>query len=129
MKIFKEIADRGSWLPKVLASYTGALSQIGRGADAQQALAEALPLARQLRNDSLIAEILNHQGDSLYYRGDFKGARAPYLQAGAVASKAKLRPVQLRSQLNLAKVNLEDGRPQLSAADLVSSEERPIASG
>ena len=28
-----------------------------------------------------------------------------------MAAKAKLRPVQLRSQLNLAKVNIEEGRP------------------
>ena len=36
-------------------------------ADAERALAEALPLARQLRNDALVAEILNHQGDALSY--------------------------------------------------------------
>jgi len=118
VKIFKDIGDRGSWLPKVLASYGSALSQIGRAAEAQQVLAEALPLARQQRNDGLIAEILNHQGDALYYQGDFKGAGTQYAQAQAAAAKAKLRPVQLRSQLNLAKVNLEEGRPQSSAAEL-----------
>jgi eukaryotic-like serine/threonine-protein kinase len=118
LKLVREIADRDSSLPKVLGSYGGALGQSGRSADAERALAEALPLARQLRNDALVAEILNHQGDALYYGGDFKGARSLYAQAAAMAVKAKLRPVQLRSQLNVARVNIEEGRPLLSAADL-----------
>ncbi len=52
------------------------------------------------------------------YGGDFKSARSLYAQAAAMAVKAKLRPVQLRSQLNVARVNIEEGRPLLSAADL-----------
>ena len=83
VKIFKEIGDRGSWLPRLLSSYGSALSEVGRAAEAGTLLAEALPLARGLGNDGLIAEILNDQGDAFYYEGDFKGARAQYAQAAA----------------------------------------------
>ena len=84
----------------------------------EHVLAEALPLARELGNDGLIAEILNDQGDALYYEGDFKGARAQYAQAAAHAAKAKLRQMQVRAQLNLARVDLEEGRLAISAAEL-----------
>jgi serine/threonine protein kinase/tetratricopeptide (TPR) repeat protein len=116
VKIFKEIGDRGAWLPKVLASYGSALSQIGQPADAQKILAEALPLARQLKNDELIARILNNQGDAFYYQGDFAAARRQYQQAEAIATRAKLPPVVLTSQLNLAKTGAAEGRSQPEAA-------------
>jgi len=89
VKIFKEIGDRGAWLPKVLASYGSALSQIGQPADAQKILAEALPLARQLKNDELIARILNNQGDAFYYQGDFAAARRQYSSALSYCSSWK----------------------------------------
>jgi tetratricopeptide (TPR) repeat protein len=116
VKIFREIGDRGAWLPKVLASYGSALSQIGQPADAQKILEEALPLARELKNDELIARILNNQGDAFYYRGDFAAARRQYQQAEAIATRAKLPPVVLTSQLNLAKTGAAEGRSQPEAA-------------
>jgi eukaryotic-like serine/threonine-protein kinase len=120
VKIFKEIGDRGSWLPKVLASYGSALSQTGKAADAQRVLDEALPLARELKNDALVAEILNYQGDARYYTGDFKGAQSLYPQAESLAAKSKLRPLQLRSRLNLSKVAVEEGRSTLTAPALTA---------
>jgi tetratricopeptide (TPR) repeat protein len=120
VKTFREIGDKGAWLPKVLASYGSALSQIGQGAEAQKVLGEALPLARELKNDELIARILNNQGDALYFQGDFAGARREYEQAAAVAARAKLPPMALVSKLNLAKLSVLDGRAPLPAAALGS---------
>ncbi len=118
VKIFKEIGDKGAWLPKVLASYGSALSQIGQGAEAQKILAEALPLARDLKNDELIARILSTQGDAFYYQGDFASARRQYEQSAAIAGRAKLAPVLLVVRLNLAKLNALEGRAPVSAAAL-----------
>ena len=118
VKIFREIGDKGAWLPKVLASYGSALGQIGQGAEAQKVLAEALPLARDLKNDELIARILNTQGDAFYYQGDFAGARRQYEQATAIAGHAKLPPMSLISKLNLARLSVLDGHAPLQAAVL-----------
>ena len=75
VKIFRELNDRGVWLPKVLAAYGSALAQAGRFEEARRLLGEALPIARALKNDELIAQIVTSQGDVLYYQGDFGGAR------------------------------------------------------
>ena len=118
VKIFREIGDKGAWLPKVLASYGSALSQVGQAGEAQKVLDEAMPLARELKNDELIARILSIQGDAFYYQGDFAGARRQYEQSAAVAARAKLTPAVLTSRLNLARVNAADGRSPQSAAAL-----------
>jgi serine/threonine protein kinase/tetratricopeptide (TPR) repeat protein len=120
VKIFKDIDNRGAWLPKVLASYGSALSQIGQAPEALKVLGEALPLARELKNDELIARILNNHGDAFYYQGDFASARRHYQQADAVATRAKLRSAGLLSRVNLAKVGASDGHSQLSAAALLT---------
>ena len=75
VKIFRELNDRGVWLPKVLAAYGSALAQAGRFEEARRLLGEALPIARELKNDELIAQIVTSQGDVFYYQGDFGGAR------------------------------------------------------
>src|SRR5262249_12258151 len=120
VKIFREIGDKGAWLPKVLASYGSALGQVGQGAEAQKVLAEALPLARDLKNDELIARITNNQGEAFYYQGDCASARRQYDQAAAMAERAKpkLLPMALVSKLNMAKVSVLDGHAPLSASAL-----------
>ena len=109
VKIFKEIGDKGAWLPKVLASYGSALGQIGQIGEAQKVLGEALPLARELKNDELIARILSIQGDAFYYQGDFAGARRQYQQSAAIAARAKLAPVVLVSQAESGKAERVGG--------------------
>jgi tetratricopeptide (TPR) repeat protein len=118
LKIFKEIGDKSAWLPKVLASYGSALSQIGQGAEAQKVLGDALPLARDLKNDELIARILNNQGDAFYYQGDVASARRQYEQAAAIAARAKLPPMSLIAKVNLAKVSVLDGHAPLQTVAL-----------
>ena len=48
VKIFRELDDRGVWLPKVLAAYGSALAQAGRFEEARRLLGEALPIARDI---------------------------------------------------------------------------------
>src|SRR4029077_11803212 len=70
LKSWRETNERGFWLPEIEAIYGNALSLLGRWDQAQKTLDEALTAARELKNDPLIAQILNFQGDRLFYLGE-----------------------------------------------------------
>jgi len=110
--------QRGIYLPQIQASYANALTLIGKGNEAQKNLDQALGLARELKNDSVIAQILNFQGDRLFYQGDFKGARNLYEQASQVAGHTTDQAQILVSKFNLAKVNSMEGHSRESVAAL-----------
>ncbi len=82
-------------------------------------LTEALPIARAMKNDELIARIVTTQGDVLYYKGDFAGARKEYQDALAATVRAKLQQEESTTRLNLAKVAMRDGRAAPSPATLI----------
>ncbi len=115
VKIFRELNDRGVWLPKVLAAYGSALAQAGRFEEARRLLGEALPIARALKNDELIAQIVTSQGDVFYYQGDFGSARREYQVADTLVTRAKLQQEKISSQLNLAKIAMKDGKSPVRA--------------
>ncbi len=96
----------------------GALAVSGRGAESAKLLDEAQGLARGLKNDSLSASILEHQGDASFYQGDLKSAKDLYQQAVHLASHTSERDVLLTSKLDLAKVAIAEGHPQVAATDL-----------
>ena len=52
-------------------------------------LTEALPIARAMKNEGLIARIVTTQGDVLYYKGDFAGARKGYQDALAASRSSE----------------------------------------
>jgi len=112
LKSWREVNERGFWLPEIQAGYGNALTLIGRDDDAQKNLDEALGLARELKNNSLVARILNFQGDRLFYHGDFKSARGLFEQAAQVAAKTTDREQILLAKFNVAKVAVKEGRPQ-----------------
>src|SRR5258705_4671347 len=87
LKTFRELNDRGFWMAEILSGYGNSLSQVGRYDEAQQNLAEAMTLARKLQNKTLVAQILNFQGDIFYYRGDIKSAANLFSQALAAATR------------------------------------------
>ncbi len=124
VKIFREIDERSVWLPKLLASYGSALAQAGRFDQAQQMLAEALPIARTMKNEGLVARIVTSQGDVLYYEGDYAGARKEYQEALPVIARAKLTEEESAARLKLAKVAMRDGQsaPTSAALNQLSSE-------
>ena len=107
---WKDLGERGFWLPEMQAAYGYALILIGRGDEAQKDLEQALGMARDLKNNPLVARILNFQGDRLFYRGDFKAARPFYEQASQVAAHTTDREQILTSKFNLAKLALREGR-------------------
>ena len=107
---WKDLGERGFWLPEMQGTYGNALTLIGRGDEAQKDLEKALGMARELKNNPLVARILNFQGDRLFYAGDFKDARPLYEQASQVAAKTTDREQILTSKFNLAKLTVREGR-------------------
>ena len=109
---FREIKENSFWMGETLSGYGNALSEIGRFDEGAKTLAEALEFSRQLKNDALVAQALNWQGDNFLYRGDLKSAKSSYDQALQTASKTTDRRLLLVSKLNSAKIAIEAGQPQ-----------------
>src|SRR6266404_2470624 len=100
----------GAALAQSLADYAHILNQLGRGLEGQKTLDESLNAARSAQAEPLVAIILNFQGESFYYRGDFKSSRPLFERAQQSAAKAK-DPIQsLTARLNLAKVSIKEGK-------------------
>ncbi len=110
LKAFREIKDGTPWMPKVVGGYAEALILAGRGDEAKSFLDESLTLARDLKNDSVMAETLGFQGDSYFYSGDFKSAQASYAQALQAATRSKEPIVVLIAKTNLARVQVHEKR-------------------
>src|SRR6266481_5094892 len=103
LKTFRESQDRSFWMAEILSGYGNSLSQVGRYDEAQKSLAEAMTLARQLQNKTLVAQILNFQGEMFFYRGDIKSASDLFAQALTGISGKVEKDVVLLSKLNSAK--------------------------
>jgi tetratricopeptide (TPR) repeat protein len=116
VKIFTEIGEGGVWMARSLAGQGSALSQAGQFDDAQNILTQAVTRAQEARNNELVAQVLNLQGDASFYRGDFTAARQRYQQSGDMGRVNKLPEVEMVSRLNLAKVDLREGRSQSPSA-------------
>jgi len=105
-------------MAEILSGYGNSLSEVGRYDEAQKNLAEAMTLARELKNKTLVAQILNFQGDTFYYRGDFKSAADLFSQALAAISGDVEKDVVLLSKLNSAKCAVQEKRGQAAIAPL-----------
>ena len=118
LKTFRELQDRSFWMAEILSGYGNSLSQVGRYDEAQKNLTEAMSLAKELQNKTLIAQILNFQGDTFYYRGDIKSASDLFAQAVAASSGDVEKDVALLSKFNAAKCLVEEKRYQAAVAPL-----------
>lgn len=118
LQTFRELQDRSYWLAEILGLYGNALAQIGRADDAQKSLAEAINVARELKNQPTTAEIQGYQGDNAFYRGDYKAAASLYDEALKTASHASDLGLVLVSKFNVAKVAVRQGRFQAAANSL-----------
>jgi tetratricopeptide (TPR) repeat protein len=116
LKTFQELGDRSFWMVEILSSCGDALIQAGQSQEAQKSLDEAMNLARELKNDASVAQILNYQGDIPFYRGDHKSARELYQRALQIASRAGDRGKVLDSRFDLARLAVSKGRHQAAIA-------------
>jgi predicted negative regulator of RcsB-dependent stress response len=113
----------------VLGGYAESLALVGRSQEAEKSAAEALDLARQVKNDSFIAQNLNVEGDVFFYHGDMKAAAAHYQQALEIASRSSNRRLSLVSKINLAKVAVKQGRSRENIAVLRGLAEQADTAG
>ena len=118
VKTFRELQDRSFWMAEILSGYGNSLSQVGRYDEAQRNLTEAMSLAKELQNKTLIAQILNFQGNTFYYRGDLKSAANLFSQAIAASSVDVEKDVALLSKYNAAKCSVEQNRYQAAIPPL-----------
>jgi eukaryotic-like serine/threonine-protein kinase len=120
LKTFQELNDRSATLADILSQYGSALADAGRGEEAAKTLDEALSLAREHKSEPLIAQALNFQAENAFFRGDFKAARALYVQGLKAASHTKDRDKILESKIGLAKVAIREGRSREAISSLQS---------
>jgi len=120
VKPLRDLNERTRDMADVLNDFGDTLAKAGRGAEADKVLAESQGVARELKNDSLQAAILNSQGDVQFYAGNFKPAKELYEQALRAASRGTEHNKVLISRLNLARVANAEGRSQSVMGDLRS---------
>ena len=106
---FRDAKDRSRIMAQVLIDYAEALARAGRGDEVGKTLEEAQSLAAELKNDKLLADVYNTQGDVAFFSGrDNKTAKEHYQQALQMATKAKAPESILASKLNLARVGIAE---------------------
>jgi serine/threonine protein kinase/tetratricopeptide (TPR) repeat protein/TolB-like protein len=109
---YQQLNDRTYMAVDALAGYGRTLSAVGREDEGQKKIEEALRIAVEAKNDATTAEALNYLGDSYFYRGDYPAARQQYQKALQLATKAKARDQMVLANLNLAKLDVAQGRSQ-----------------
>jgi tetratricopeptide (TPR) repeat protein len=112
VKIYQQLADRPYLTMAALAGYGHTVSAVGREDEGRKSLEEALKLAPTAKNDSITAETLNFLGDNYFYAGDSANARQQYEKALQVATKANAREQIVLAKLDLAKLDVVQGKPQ-----------------
>jgi eukaryotic-like serine/threonine-protein kinase len=108
LKTLRELKDGSYWMPEILGSYGESLVLAGRADEAKSSFEEALSRARELKNDGLIAQTLDFQGDAFFYKQDFKAARSLYQQSLQTALRAKDDQRILLAKLGLAEVEVRE---------------------
>jgi tetratricopeptide (TPR) repeat protein len=115
VKGFRDLGDRTRNMAEILNTYASALAFAGRGAEAGKILEEAQGLARELKNDTVLAGTLNTEGDVQFFQGNLKAAKDLYEQGLQSAMRAKSQNPILVSKFNLAKVSLaQDQAPSVA---------------
>jgi tetratricopeptide (TPR) repeat protein len=111
VKGLHDLKDRSRPMAQVLIDYAQAMTLAGQGAEAGKTLAEARDLARELKNDNLVADVLNAEGDIAFYGRDLNAARHSYEEALRTAARAKGQDRELVSKFNLAKLAVAQKQP------------------
>jgi eukaryotic-like serine/threonine-protein kinase len=112
LKALQALKDEGFWMGEILSGTGHSQAMIGRSDAAKLQLAEALKVSDKLQNKALAAQILNFQGDRLFYLGDVSAARPLYERALQTATKTGDRRLEMLSRVNLAQCAIAEGRSQ-----------------
>jgi tetratricopeptide (TPR) repeat protein/predicted Ser/Thr protein kinase len=118
LKTFRDLKDKTFWMAEMLGGSGEALILAGRGDEAKSNLDEALRLSHELKNDGMVAQTLDFQGDAFFYRGDYKSARLLYEQALQAATRSKEPDKILIAKTDLAKVQVLEGNGKAGINEL-----------
>jgi eukaryotic-like serine/threonine-protein kinase len=129
VKGLRDAGQHNHDLAEFLADLADALAQAGRGGESAKLLEESTGLARQLKNSTLEATVLNAQGNVRMYAGDVKGAKSSFEQALRAASQGTGKEKVLTAKLNLAKITIAEGHSQVALHDLRAVSEQAAAMG
>jgi serine/threonine protein kinase/tetratricopeptide (TPR) repeat protein len=103
---YEQAKDQTWERAEAMSRYGKALSEVGRWDEGRKYLDDAVKLATDVKNDGILAEALNFQGDSYFYAGDYATARQQYEKAAQMATRAKNREVITRSKFDLARLDV-----------------------
>ncbi len=106
LKGFRDAKDSSNWMAVALIGYGEALAQLGRGDEGKPSFDEALTIARQLKNQSTVAQVYFAEGKASSYRGDSSGAKNLFEQARESARQAKDPEQTLLAEVALARNDL-----------------------
>jgi serine/threonine protein kinase/tetratricopeptide (TPR) repeat protein len=118
LKDFQAANDHSWLMVEATARYGNVLSEVGRWDEGQKSLQDAIKLAADVKNDTVLAQALNYLGDSYFYSGDYANAREQYDKALQVATRGKSRELTAVTRFDLAKLNVVQGRPAAAIPDL-----------
>ncbi len=110
LKDFEQAKNQGWLMVEATGRYGNALSEVGRWDEGQKSLEDAVKLATDVKDDTVLAPALNYLGDSYFYRGDYDTARQQYEKASQVATRSKSRQLLAVTQFNLAKLDVVQNR-------------------
>jgi len=108
---YRAVGDRSTEMFALLNDLADTLAQSGRASASEPLLREAQTVARDLKNESLQADLLTTQGDVQRYSGDSKSAAAFYQQALGVALRGTDPEETLMCRLHVAESALNRGNP------------------
>ncbi len=115
---FRDQGEHGRDMASFQNDLAGALARAGRGDESSKPLDEAETIARQLKNDALMAMISNTRGDVAFYKGDIASANQMYQNALKLAFRMKDPDALLLSKLNVARIAIAQGRSKEALAML-----------
>jgi tetratricopeptide (TPR) repeat protein len=120
LKALRDVDDQTIRLVDVLTNLSQSLAKAGRGNESKPLLDEAMKLIAGLKNQALMAALLNTEGDVAFYQGDTKTAREKYQDALRTASQSKARNEELTAKVNLARIAVQEGRGKSEVAELAN---------
>jgi serine/threonine protein kinase/tetratricopeptide (TPR) repeat protein len=118
LKTLRDLKDESAWMPEILGSYGESLVLAGRADEARKPFEEALSGAHELKDDGLIAQTLDFQGDAFFYQADFKAARPLYEQSLQAANRNKDAQKILLAKLGLAEIEVREKNGRHAVPDL-----------
>ena len=118
IKTFDQLKERTTFTVEIKAGWGGILGEAGRGDEGQKSVEEALSIAHEIKNDAVASLALNWMGDIPFYKGDYNAARQQYDRALQAASQASDKERVLVSKVDLAKVDVKQGKSQAAIAGL-----------